>query len=78
MKIYRTFRIVFLISSVLLSNAMCAVVAYNYCTIQWGSIYAGYSAPANSAFLYAIPYGAAIALCLLFASLFYRKEIKQV
>ena len=33
---------------------------------------------ANSAFLYAIPYGAAIALCLLFASLFYRKEIKQV
>lgn len=26
----------FLVLAVLLSDAMCAVVAYNYCNIEWG------------------------------------------
>ncbi len=39
------------ILAVLLSDIMCAVTAYNYCDLQWGGKYAGYSAPASTAFL---------------------------
>ena len=28
--------------AVLLSDVMCAVVAYNYCNLLWGGRYAGY------------------------------------
>ena len=47
---------VFWISAVFLSDVMCVVVAYNYCNMAWGIRYAGYSAPASSAFLFASPY----------------------
>ena len=47
----------FIVLAILLSDIMCAVVAYNYCALQWGGRYAGYSAPASTAFLYFIPYG---------------------
>ena len=57
----------FLILAVILSNVMCAVVAYNFCDMQWGIRYAGYSAPASVAFLYAIPYGIGIAICVVVA-----------
>ena len=29
----------FAVIVVLISDAMCAVVAYNYCTLQWGGEY---------------------------------------
>ena len=57
----------FLILAVILSNVMCAVVAYISCDMQWGIKYAGYSGPANVAFLYAIPYGIGISVCVLVA-----------
>ena len=57
----------FLILAVILSNVMCAVVAYNFCNMQWGIKYAGYSGPANAAFLYAIPYGIGIIVCVIVA-----------
>ena len=47
----------FVVFAVIMSDVMCAVVAYNYCALQWGGQYAGYSAPASAAFLYIIPYG---------------------
>ena len=53
--------------AVLLSDMMCASVAYRYCSFQWGARYEGWSAPANTAFLYAIPYLAGIVLCGIFA-----------
>ena len=59
--------VVFIILAVLLSDAMCAVVAYNYCDLLWGGKYAGYSAPASTAFIYAIPFGVAIIICLALA-----------
>ena len=31
----------FMALAVLLSNVMCAAVAYNYCAMQWGIQYAG-------------------------------------
>lgn len=49
--------------AILLSDVMCAVVAFNYCDMLWGIRYASYSAPASTAFLLVIPYAAAIAVC---------------
>lgn len=70
MKILST---VFWILAVLLSDVMCAVVAYNYCDMIWGIRYAGYSAPASTAFLTAIPFIIAIAVCIVIA-LFLKKK----
>ena len=64
---------VFWILAVLLSDVMCAVVAYNYCDMLWGIRYAGYSAPASVAFLAAIPYAVAIAVCIVLALCFRKK-----
>ena len=59
--------------AVLLSDVMCAQVAYSYANLWWGGQVAGCSAPASTALLLAIPYGAAIALCVLLSWVFYRR-----
>ena len=64
---------VFWILAVLLSDVMCAVVAYNYCDMVWGIKYAGYSAPASTAFLVAIPYAIGIIVCIVL-SIFFKKK----
>ncbi len=64
---------VFWILAVLLSDVMCAVVAYNYCDMLWGIRYAGYSAPASTAFWAAIPFAAVIAVSVVLALFFRRK-----
>ena len=56
MKKYKYLAALFAALAVLLSNAMCAAVAYNYCALQLGGQYAGCSAPADTAFLLGIPY----------------------
>lgn len=66
--------IVFGILAVLLSDIMCAVVSYNYCAMQWGGQYAGYSAPPSTAFIAAIPYAIGIAVCVSLAVVFRRKR----
>ena len=63
----------FIVLGILLSDVMCAVVAYNYCALQWGGQYAGYSAPTSTAFLYCIPYGIGIVFCIILARFFYKK-----
>ena len=60
--------------AVLLSDIMCAVVAYNYCDMLWGIQYAGYSAPAETAFLSAIPFAVGIAVCTALALFFQKKK----
>lgn len=70
----KTLSTVFWILAVLLSDVMCAVVAYNYCDMVWGIKYAGYSAPASVAFLTAIPFVIAIVVCIVLA-LFFKKKI---
>lgn len=67
----------FAILAVLLSNVMCAVVAYNYCELLWCGKYAGCSAPASTAFVYAIPFGIGIGVCALLAAIFHKKSKKQ-
>lgn len=66
---------VFWILAVFLSDIMCAVVAYNYCNMAWGIRYAGYSAPASSAFLFAIPYVIGIVICIILA-FYFRQRVR--
>ena len=68
--------IIFGILAVLLSDIMCAVVAYNYCDLLWGGQYAGYGAPASTAFVYAIPFVIGIIVCVVLALTFRKKIIK--
>ena len=68
---------VFFILAVILSDIMCAVVAYNYCNMIWGIKYAGYSAPAGTAFLTSVPFAAAIAVCVILA-LYFKSRIKKL
>lgn len=63
----------FWILAVLLSDVMCAVVAYSYCDMVWGIKYAGYSAPAYVAFFTAIPYVVGIIVCVVLAIFTKRK-----
>ena len=48
--------IVFTAIAVLLSDIMCAVVAFAYRDMLCGTAHMGFSAPASAAFLYAIPF----------------------
>ena len=66
--------ICFWILAVLLSDIMCAVVAYNYSEMLWGIKYAGYSAPTWTAFLLAIPFAIGIAICIGLAIIFNKKS----
>lgn len=71
----KTLSTVFWILAVLLSDVMCAVVAYNYCDMVWGIKYAGYSAPAWTAFTVAIPFAVAIVVCVVLALFFKKKTV---
>lgn len=66
----KTLSTAFFISAVILSDIMCAVIAYNYCNLLWGIKYAGYSAPAETAFLTAVPFALCIAVCVILAIYF--------
>lgn len=67
----------FWVLAALISDIMCAVVAWNYCSMLWGIKYAGYSAPASTAFLLAIPFAVGIAICIALAMFFKRKSKKS-
>ena len=64
---------VFAALAVILSDVMCAVVAFNYCDMLWGIRYAGYSAPASVAFLTAVPSAVGIIICVIL-SLFLKRR----
>ncbi len=68
--------IVLWVLAALLSDVMCTVVAYNYCALQWGGKYAGYSAPASTAFIYAIPFALGIIVSIVLAIICGKKAIK--
>lgn len=76
MKKYKYLTYVFVTIAILLSNVMSATVAYNYCDMQWGIRYEGYSAPANVSFLSAVPYAAGIVVCVILAWVFNKKYRK--
>lgn len=62
------------VAACVLSCVMCAVVAYNYRGILCDIEHAGFSAPADLAFLLAIPFLVLISVCVLLAIVFYKKS----
>ncbi len=66
----KTLSVVFGALAVLLSDVMCAAVAYNYCALQWNP---ATSFPPYAAFLLAIPYAVGIAVCAALAVIFHLK-----
>ena len=64
------------IAAVILSDVMCAVVAYNYCDLLWGGKYAGYSAPPETAFLLAVPFATGVIICIVLAVMLRKKAPK--
>jgi len=64
--------------AVLLSDIMCAFVAFVYRDMLCGIEHLGYSAPVSVAFLYAIPFLIGIIICAVLAIVFYRKSAMPV
>ena len=62
---------------VILSHVMFAHVAFCYSDMLWGIQYAGYSAPADTAFLLAMPYLAGVFTAFAAAFIFYKKSRKS-
>lgn len=77
MKRYKLATIVFSVIAILLSDIMCAIVAYNYCDMLYGIEYKGYSAPASIAYVCAIPYSIGIIVCVLLAIFSFRNMKKN-
>ena len=78
MKRYKYLSYVFIGTAVLLSDVMCATVAYEYCYMQWSIRYSGASAPASVAFVFIIPYAVGIVICAVLARFFHRRYRKRV
>lgn len=53
----------FAVAAILLSDVMCAVVAYSYREMLCAIAHGGASAPASIALLGAIPFAVGIAIC---------------
>ena len=60
--------------AIVLSDVMCFVVAYHYRDMLCGIEHAGYSTPAGTAFLYAIPFVVGIIVCAVLAIRFHKKK----
>lgn len=73
MDLYQQLKRVCIAAAALLSDVMCAVVGYQYCALQWGGRYEGWSAPPSTALLYAIPFVVGIVLCIILAWMFHKK-----
>lgn len=76
MKKHKYLSVLFGMLAILMSDVMCAAVAYNYCALEWGGRYEGWSAPASTALLLLVPYGAGIAACAVLCRLFRSKYLK--
>jgi len=64
-------------AAIILSDAMCAAVAYNWRTMEYGIKYEGYSAPAYTALWTAVPFLICVAVCLILAIVIKRKSSKN-
>lgn len=73
MKKYKILRNIFTVVALVLSHWTCIVVAFNYANMLCGIEHGGFSAPANTAFILAIPYYIAIVVCVILALVFNKK-----
>ena len=63
-----------MVAALILSHIMCFVVAWNYRNMLCGIAHSCYSAPAETAFLIAIPYAAGIIICGFLVYIFHKEE----
>ena len=61
-------------TALVLSHAMCACVAWEYCSLLWAGRYAGASAPAYLALFLAVPFAGLIAVCLIAAHFLQKRD----
>lgn len=64
----------FMVAALILSYIMCVVVAYNYRDMLCGIAHSSYSAPAEIAFLTAIPYAVGIIICGFLVYIFHKEK----
>ncbi len=64
---------IFGLLAVILANIACFVVGYQYAAMRCAIEHQGFSAPASTAFLLAIPYGIGIVVCILLAVVLRKK-----
>ena len=65
---------IFIILALILSHLMCIVVASNYTSMLCGIEHQGFSAPASTSFIYAVPFIIGIVICVAFALFFKKKK----
>lgn len=63
----------FIAIAILLSDIMCAVVAFNYRDMLCGIAHSSYSAPASVAFFSAVPFVIGIIICSTVAYTLHKK-----
>ena len=73
MKKIKKLRNLFVVLSLLLSHAMCAVIAYLYRDMRCGIAHMGCSASAGVVFFYAIPFIIGIGVCVALAIVCHKK-----
>ena len=66
--------ILFTVIALVLSHVMCAVVAFAYRGVICDIEHAGFSAPAEIAFIYAVPFLVGIIICSILAVVFMKKK----
>jgi len=75
MKKYKALSRLCWLGVLVLSHLMCVVVAYNYASMLWCGRYGGCSAPADVAFLFAIPFVLGMVVLALLGWRLGRKEL---
>ena len=65
------------ILALITSHIACAVVAYNYRSMQCGIEHMGYSAPASVAYFYVIPFILVITILMCLSWYFTRRSRKK-
>ena len=73
MKNAKKLRNLFIVLSLLLSHAMCVMLAYQYRDMQCGIAHMGYSTSAGVVFFYAIPFIMGIMVCVALAVVCHKK-----
>lgn len=68
---------IFIVLALILSHIMCIVVASNYASMLCGIEHQGFSAPASTAFLYAIPFAVGIIICIALTFVLKRRADKH-
>ena len=74
MKKFKVLRNIFMILALVLSHWTCIMVAFNYASMPCMIEHGGFSAPADTAFLFAIPNYVGIAICVVLALVFNKKS----